>query len=675
MDEINIMNSPADAEPSAPVEDKGLPVDTKRLQKFNEILEKYKSAKVSIDRRAIHAWEWWKLHNEAEEYKQGFNFNKEFVCKSGWLHNVIKTKHAYAMQSMPEPIILPRTPEDQEEAKRLQSIIPVILKENRFEDIYDKGWWDKLVTGTAIYMVTWDQAKQNGLGSVDIRTVDILNLYWQPGIEDIQDSKYVFHVSAVDNDTLEEMYPELKGHLGQSGLTVPDYLNDDFIDMSEKSYVVDVYYKKYEGQQKILHYCKYCNEVVLYSTENGDGMSGADALTEGAAQLPEQPDRIDSMTAAFLPEEIDVAPEPLETHSFYDDQNYPFVFDVLFPIKNSPSGYGFIDTCQNTQIQIDFMDTAFIRNFGQGVVPRYFINKGTGSINMDEMLDINNPFVTVEGQLGQDYLRPIDYKPIAGNYISVYQNKITELRETSGNTETAQGISTSGVTSAAGIAALQEASGISTQDTNRYSFRATEKITEMVIERIRQFMDMPRQFRITGEMGRTEFVNYSNENIKPQWQGGIGEVDLGYRLPCFDLDTKIQKKNTYTRQAQNDLMIQFYGMGFFNPQYASQAVACVQQMDFDGKDEFLQQISQNGNLFMQNQQMAQMLMQLTQAYEPQNLGMLQQMLMQMNPGTAGANPMTAEADKGEVFQGEGSGQNRILEKARARANAAGSTEA
>ena len=46
---------------------------------------------------------------------------------SGWLHNVIVSKHADAIEAYPEPNILPREESDRAEAKVLSAIIPCVL--------------------------------------------------------------------------------------------------------------------------------------------------------------------------------------------------------------------------------------------------------------------------------------------------------------------------------------------------------------------------------------------------------------------------------------------------------------------------------------------------------------------------------------------------------------------
>ena len=248
----------------------GLPVDRERLQEFNIILEKYKAGKKRLEKRVVAAEQWWKLRNEAEERKQNIGWDEGFRAKSGWLHNVIISKHADAMESYPEPIILPREPGDREQAKMLTAVIPVILTQNKFERIYSDVAWQKLKTGTGVYKVTWDADKLGGLGDIDISRVDLLSVFWEPGVADIQKSRYFFHCELQDNDVLEGEYPQLRGKLRGERRTLTRFVYDDQVDVSGKSLVLDVYYKQRVDGREVLHYCKYVGDTVLYATENAE---------------------------------------------------------------------------------------------------------------------------------------------------------------------------------------------------------------------------------------------------------------------------------------------------------------------------------------------------------------------------------------------------------------------
>ena len=493
---------------------------------------------------------------------------------------MIVSKHADAMDAFPEPNILPREPDDRQEARILSKILPVILEQNGFEKTYSEAMWQKLKTGTGAYKVFWDPDKAGGLGDIAIERVDLLNVFWEPGKSDIQDSRYLFHTRLEDNDRLEEEYPQLKGKLKNSGFTATRFLYDDAVPTDGKSTVIEVYYKKRAGAGQVLHYCRYVGNTLLYASENQTGEDG------------------------YAP-------------GLYDHGRYPFVFDRLFPVEGSPCGYGYIDLCRNSQTQIDLMQTAFLKNTMVGATPRYF-QRSDGAVNEEEFLNLANPIVHVNGNLGEDSLRMVEYRPLSGHYLNMRTSIINELRETSGNTETSVGLANAGVTAASAIAALQEASGKGSRDSTRASYRAYGEIIDLCIELIRQFYELPRQFRITGRLGAEEFVSYDNAGLRPQEQGALGGVELGLRQPVFDIRVLPQKGSAYTRLTQNELALQFYQLGFFAPQQSDQALACMSMMEFEGRDELMQRLAVNGTMQRQLALYQQYALAMTQKYEPEN---------------------------------------------------------
>ena len=522
------------------------PVGRERIEELTRILQRYKTGKANLERRVVAAENWWKLRNSAEERKESSLGDGGFRSKSGWLHNVIVSKHADAMDAFPEPVVLPREPDDSDEANALSSILPVVLAQNRFEDVYSDAIWQKLKTGTGVYKVTWDADKLGGLGDVAIHAVDLLNLFWEPGVKDIQESRYLFHTALRDNDLLAERWPQLRGALKANSFAATRFLYDDAVPTDGKSTVIDCYYTKWEGGRQVLHYVQYVGETLLYASEN-----------EGA---------------------------PL-----YEHGRYPFVFDALFPVEGSPCGYGFVELCKNAQTAIDLMDSAFIRNTMVGAMPRYFKRQDAG-VNEEELLDLSRPLVAVDGNLGDDALKIIDFRPLSGNYIEYQRERIRELRETSGNTETSTGNIAQGVTAAAAIAALQEASGKGSRDSAKTSYRAYGEIVALVIELIRQFYTLPRRFRILGKDGAQEFISYSNAALRPRSQGTLAGVELGLRAPQFDIEVKARKASSYTQLSQNELALQFFNLGFFDPRQAEQTLLCLEMMDFAGKEALVGRI-------------------------------------------------------------------------------------
>lgn len=577
-------------------------IGKEQVQDARQTLMRYKEGKANLEQKVIEAEQWYKLRNW-ECLRRESKGKNQVEPVSGWLFNSIANKHADAMDNFPSPNILPREEGDKAEAEMLTSIIPVILDQNDFEQTYDIEADDKLKCGTGIYGVFWDASKLNGLGDISVEHEDILSLFWQPGITDIQDSRNFFHVALRDNDALEAEYPQLAGKLGSSCLDLSRYIYDDKVDTSDKSAVIDWYYKKRSGGKTVLHYCKFVNDEVLFATEN-------------------EPDKY--------------------PNGWYDHGLYPYVFDPLFRMKGTPCGFGYIDVGKSAQEYIDRGNQAIMQNMLANSKPRHFI-RTDGAVNEEEYADMTKDFVHVDGNLGQDSILPIQGKPLNSIYVQVINDKINELKETTGNRDISTGGTASGVTAASAIAAMQEAGSKLSRDNNKATYRAFRQVCIMVIELIRQFYDLPRCFRIMGENGAARYVQYSNAGIQPQPQGVEMGVDMGYRVPLFDIEITAQKQSPYSKMSQNELALQFYNAGFFNPQMADQALACLDMMDFDRKSFVMQKIAQNGGMYQQMLMMQQQMLQMAQLVDRANGT---NMAEQVAAGITGA-PAPAIVDGGQ----------------------------
>ena len=515
-----------------------------------QTLQKYKEGKANLEQRIVENEQWFKLRHWECMRKEQTN---QVEPSSGWLFNAIANKHADAMDNFPSPNVLPREEGDKAEAEMLSSIIPVILEQNDFEETYDNVWDYKLKAGTGIYGVFWDESKLGGLGDIAIRKIDIINLFWESGITDIQKSRNLFHVELQDNDILMDRYPQLKDSLGAVSVELSKYIYDDTVDTAEKSAVVDWYYKKSVGGRTVLHYCKFVGDTVLFATEN----------------------------------------DPLYAQNgWYDHGLYPFVFDPLFSVEGTPCGFGYIDVGKSAQEYIDRGNQAIMMNMLANAKPRHFI-RTDGAVNEEEYADMTKDFIHVDGNLGQDSILPVQGKSLNDIYVTVINNTIDELKETTGNRDISTGGTVSGVTAASAIAAMQEAGSKLSRDNCKASYRAVKKVCLLVIELIRQFYELPRCFRILGEQGAQEFVHYSNKGLKPQYQGVELGVELGYREPLFDIQITAEKSSPYSRLSQNEMALQFFSAGFFNPQLADQALQCLEMMDFERKDFVMQRIAKN----------------------------------------------------------------------------------
>ncbi len=537
------------------------------------ILQKYRRGKAHLEQRIVDNEQFWKMRHWEQMEKSGEGGNpNDPQPTSGWLVNCILSKHADAMDCYPEPTVLPREPGDREEARKLSRILPVILKRNQFKRVYAQAWWRKLKSGCAAYGVFWDGDKLGGLGDISIRPVDILNLFWEPGVTDIQDSSHFFCTELVNNEELRRRYPQLEGvDLGGGSFSVSRYLYDDTVDTADKSLVVDWYYHTEEQGRKVLQYCKFVGQTVLYATQN------------------------------------DTDDPEIARRGWYDHGKYPFVFDVLFPEEGSPCGYGYVDLCKSPQKQIDLMNQAILKNTLAAATPRFFI-RSDGAVNESEYADWTQPFVHTNGNLGADSIAPIHTAGLDSVYVAILQSKISEMKETAGNRDVANGGTAGGVTAATAIAALQEAGGKLSRNMIDDGYEAFADVVTLCIELIRQFYSLPRQFRLVGRMGSEEFLTYDSRALQGQvMDDGFSK---GYRVPEFDLEIAAQEENPYKTMEYNQLALQLFQMGFFRADMADQALRCLELMDFKNKDQVCTTILEGQRQAQEIRNLQQKLLQL-----------------------------------------------------------------
>lgn len=552
-------------------------IGEKEIARAIDILTEYKQGKAMLETRVVEDELWWELRHwevmRRDRARTGKDTDVRPEPTSAWLFNSITNKHADAMDNFPEPVVLPREQSDEQSAKTLSSILPVVLEYNDFEQTYSDNWWEKLKHGTAAYGVFWDPEKDNSLGDIAIQEIDLLKLFWEPGITDIQKSRNLFIVELVDEDLLEQMYPEHKGHLGGSVIDVKEYIYDDTVDTSNKSVVVDWYYKrKNPAGQTILHYAKFVGTTLLYASEN-------------------DPD--------------------YQERGWYDHGLYPVVLDVLFPEKGTPVGFGYVAICKDPQLYIDKLSANILENAMMTTRKRFFASDSTG-INEEEFKDWSKPIVHVQGELDDRRLQEIVTQPLSSVYLDVMQLKVEEMKDTASNRDVNSGSTGSGVTAAAAIAALQEAGNKSSRDMIAASYRTHVQINSMCIELMRQFYDETRSFRITGNTpGSYRFEEFNNAAIRDQpMPTAYPGQETVYRRPIFDVKIKAQKKNPFSRMEQNERAKELYGLGFFNPERAQEALGALEMMEFEGIDKVREQVQQGQTLLNICQQMSQQMDQM-----------------------------------------------------------------
>ena len=567
-EEINALAREKNAEPRAESAKKyipKMPIGTAEVLEAGRILQEYKAQKRAFDEHVVSDEDWWRLRhwdiiNAKDGETQSERERGEIDPKSAWLVYNVMSKHADFMDAIPTFAALPREASDERAAKTLTQVLPVIFEQNEFEGVYHDATLAKCKHGTGIYGVFWDGTKYNGLGDILIEEVDCLRLFWEGGVDKLQNSANVFYVIEINREIATEEYPELADRLQSVSGIVEEYREDDYVDRTGKVEIVDWYYRR----GGILHFCKFAAGVVLFSTEND-------------------------------PENF--------PHGIYKHGLYPFFVDSYYHIKGTPGGFGIIDIEKNEQEQVDRVTRSMLNNVLGSSRQKTFIGESAG-VNAADVADPKKEIITFSGVLDDSNFRTVQSEPNAEMYMNVISQKVSQMKETSGNHDVSTGNAPAGITAASAIAALQEQAGKTSRTAIKGTYRVFVQIVKCVIELIREFYTTSRTFRITGEDGSDEFISFSNKDIGARTverlDGGSFDAE-----PVFDVIVSAQKASPYSAMAQNELALEFYKAGMFEPSRADQALATLEMMDFRGKEKIIQRISRNGTL----QQMVETLSQ------------------------------------------------------------------
>lgn len=542
-------------------------------------LKEYAVAKEPLDQRIIEEERWWRLrHWEYLRQKSAEQISSPDGKKpktkpepaSAWLFNAISNKHADMKDNYPVPALLPRERADEVDSKVLSAIVPVVMERGHFRDVYDDSTWYYLQHGLVAYGTFWDNSLENGLGDVQVNAIDILRIFWEPGIEDIQQSANLFICELCDTDVLKAQYPHLPEEVfGKQPIRMGQYIYDDFrtgMDEGKKTLVIDWYRKKQVEGRTVLCFTKFIGESeegILFSSENDERYAGG----------------------------------------WYADGEYPIDLARLYPVPGTPAGFGMIAIGKDPQMYIDRMDQNFIINMDQASRNRWWGKQDLG-IDPKQFADLDCDIVEVAGNISEERLQQIKVSPLDTIYYNMKQYKIEELKETLSNRDVSQGSPAGGVTAASAIAALQEAGNKVSRDMISTYYSAYERVIAKVVERIRQFYTEEREFRITGQTGY-DFVRYSNKGISEQQVGISPDGAALYRRPIFDIKISAQRRSPFSQLAQNETAKELYGLGIFNPEAAQMALPMLEMMEFEGKDKVIAYVQQGATLINQVQQMQQ----------------------------------------------------------------------
>ena len=499
--------------------------------------------------------------------------NDKKILQLQTLKSTVNNCVADQMQNMPEPRLLPETPEKEVLAADLQDAVHYILYTlNGYERIHKRRATDFYETGTAVTQIAWDPDMARGKGDVCVLRWPVEAFLWDPQADDIQDARAVMKVSWHPKSWYEEHYPDAAPYIhmedgSYNDVGLPEAMRSLNSGDEGRAMLIEYWYRKYNAKSR-----KYTINV---------------AYAAGGAL-------IDHQTNVYM-------------HGMY-----PFVLDVHTDIEGAPVGEGLVKELVPMMRYINRYAHYIDTNLRMSSKGRMLVRKGSG-IDPRKVADWSNDIIEGERVVqGEDWnwMQHTPFNGMISNQLIQFQS---DMKQDSGMNQFSRGETTGGVVSGRAIGYLQEAGGKITgmrTDTLNDGFK---KIVEQVLWLMAEFYEDDRMVLLTGRDGRARQV---------QINAGMFFGRLGKELPVppYTVQVEIQKRNPLQVQAQNEMFMQAYTMAAQAQQYFPLS-ALFRILNVEGKDRLLPVIEANEekqNIIMQLQQQVEQMGQQMQQLQQEN---------------------------------------------------------
>lgn len=442
------------------------------------------------------------------------------------IQSTIESIRADMMDQLPEAIVTSDDPANAAVAEALTAVLAENHRRGRFDREYSNMLHDLLVNGYMVSETGFDASENDGLGAAFLRAADAHNVMFDPLVTDIQDSRAVFKFAPYPKEWFASHYPGKYSEMGADANTVLG-VADDYIfrDSSGQMLLIECWEREYDP------------DTLSYRVHMAK-LGGGIILEDSRAEKPE---------------------------GYFAHGKYPFVVTPLFPRKGTALGYGFVDMFITEQKYADKLDQIVLKNALMASHNKLLIT-GASGFDADDLRDWSKDVHVGDNLNGLTWFPT----PPLPAYIASYSKAIREsIKEESGSTDFSRGETYGGVTAAAAIAALQEASGKRTRMAVRVANGAFEEAVRQEIEVEREYCLFPRTVKLSNG-ARASFTGDEAYYL----------TSLDNRLPLeFAVTVKAQRENRFTVAAQNETVLNLVRLNVLAPEVALELVM------FDGKEQ------------------------------------------------------------------------------------------
>lgn len=511
--------------------------DDSLVRNVTALVDESLAGKTYTERR----WKEWRSFYEGDQWdKDRASWRVSNVINVSFAN--VETATAVVMSMMPKLIAKPANRVAVDAADRVTSALNFLWKKLDCKKTTVLCLKDALIYGSGVFKVVWNpfagvmkefpatdemgapvmdemgqpQMIVQDIGDISVRRVSPFHFHPDPLALSINDAAYIVESRAVGLDYIRRRWPE-KAHLvkeNTAGLPVLDKI------WSSRASTVDVSRDpKYTGGQKHGS-APLRSQVELYEVWVRDLglLYDSDLEIDWASLYEMYPNgRVIHVAGNVILQDM---PNP------FVDGRWPY---VKFDDVERPDmfwGKGEIEPIEPLQKEINKRSSQIIENAQLVSNPKVLVPKGSG-LKLDSMTSKPGEKWPYHGTTPPAYLVP----PTMPNTVfTSLESAKRDVERVSGNYDMLAGQRPQGITSAAGISHLQEQAEKRPRMKMENLVGALREVGELILSRIRQYYDEPREVAISKDdgSGTVDFDSIWNEDLKGLYDI---DIDVGSSLP------------------------------------------------------------------------------------------------------------------------------------------------
>lgn len=478
---------------------------------------------------------------------------------SNYIFGMIETIRPIMLDNDPKFQVLPRHKEAVSFSNDLQNALNYEFDREHVNTKLQKELINALTIGTSVFFIPWDNKKKE----VGFIPVSAFNIFPDPLATCVDDAEYIIYASYVNENKLKLSNPKFAKKLSGSSINYSELVdnNDYNSDINNQILVLEIYTRDYESLDEKSE-IKYKNgRVITLCPEIGVVLS--------------------------------------DKENPYVDGQFPFVLLKDYDVPGKFWGEGEVSQLLSPQKSMNDLNNAILDNAKATANMPWIIDKNSG---IGANVITARPGLIIRKNPGTEVRRdmPPQMPMYVTNQVEVYKKDIETI---SGIHNSVRGESATGVYTAQGILALQEAGQARVRLKVKILEESLSRMAMLWVSRMKQFWSGERWITITNSDGSIDLKAFNKNTLKYDY---LVKITAGSTMPV-------------NRGAMLDLMIRLAQTPMPDGQNLVDRESVAQYLPQEIKAPLLERMEENASslegIEVQIQELGQIIQQLGQGLE------------------------------------------------------------